>query len=147
MAYGAVLGQTPSVPEIVDVVETGNMNGVTNNAVAEAIAAIPEGVRMQIVSYVGTGTYGASHPCSITADFPIKFALMIGYSQYQSNIMLTPGTMIATFSGTPGFYINNDYSRSYGKTSVDKKTITWYSGTDATQLNESNKTYQVLCVG
>lgn len=42
MAYGAILGQKPQIPQPVDTVQQGNMNAVTSNAVYEAIQAIPE---------------------------------------------------------------------------------------------------------
>ena len=42
MAYGAILGQKPQIPQPVDTVRQGNMNAVTSNAVYEAIQAIPE---------------------------------------------------------------------------------------------------------
>lgn len=42
MAYGAILGQKPQIPQPVDTVQQGNMNAVTSNGVYEAIQAIPE---------------------------------------------------------------------------------------------------------
>lgn len=42
MAYGAILGQKPQIPQPVDTVQQGNMNAVTSNAVYGAIQAIPE---------------------------------------------------------------------------------------------------------
>lgn len=42
------------------------------------VGKIPEVERTEVVSYVGTGTYGSDNPCSVTAKFPIKVAFMVG---------------------------------------------------------------------
>ena len=39
-----------------------------------------EKVRIESGSYVGTGTYGANNPCSLTFDFIPRFFMILGYS-------------------------------------------------------------------
>lgn len=119
----------------------------------------------QVLSYVGTGTYGDGNPCSLTADFPIKMAMIIGYrSSYEdetkdtimmyssessaSHVML--GDVLSdAYTANNGFtYGKYAYKNSYGKKSNGGKTISWYHTKDAKyQVNESGYTYYFLAVG
>ena len=57
MAYGAILGQKPQIPQPVDTVQQGNMNAVTSNAVYEAIQGIATGLNVEMGSYIGDNIY------------------------------------------------------------------------------------------
>ena len=114
----------------------------------------------KIVSYVGTGTYGASNPCSITADFPIKFAKFLGWVQnnlgyfipiesMQGSIgeqfTILPDTLSSNFKSYQGFCSYDNFD-SYSK--YVPNTIYWYHLMGANQqFNLSGNTYYVLCVG
>lgn len=111
---------------------------------------------MQIVSYVGTGTYGVSNPCSITASFPIDVAFMLsdrtGTSPVENNtgsvcIMVSSYLSATSYSSGFGFSWAGTYP-CYGKRSLDRKTFYWYNSSAANmQFNVSGNTYYVLCVG
>lgn len=89
--------------------------------------------RIEVVSYVGTGTYGSSNPCSITASFPIKVAFMLSafragnsYSYY----VMVSDDLSTSFEKYKGFMINdnsydNSHGYSFGKRSDDGKTFQW----------------------
>lgn len=111
--------------------------------------------RIQTGSYVGTGTYGANNPCSLTFDFEPKFLLF-----FQQNIiqnypdayppvprndkvwsLITEGIWANNI-----LYINYENARSEGYV-VNKivwgKTVTWYSvnleqGVDGVIENNKN---------
>lgn len=114
----------------------------------------------QVVSYVGTGTFGAGNPCSITAGFPIKSATVLGmlirrtgkfYNVQESSNGSALSVVTSLLSGayTNGLGFNQDMGQdSYGKISSNRKTYSWYSVANATyQLNEANIQYFVLCRG
>lgn len=97
-------------------------------------------------SYVGTGTYGPGNPNSITADFPIKLAIIIRYSSGRN--MITPefssmsqAFLTTSFVNGAGFPYNTS-DLTYGKMSSDGKTYSWYHSTNVNyQQNTSGYTY------
>lgn len=119
----------------------------------EYLGKLGDKSRMQIVSYVGTGTYGASHPCSITADFPIKSAMCLGFVARRAWKELTesssrnvvPAALTTEYKVFFGFCFGAYSSSSYAKKSSDGKTINWYNKvSDELQLNQSGNTYYFL---
>ena len=111
--------------------------------------------RIQTGSYVGTGTYGANNPCSLTFDFEPKFLLF-----FQQNIIqnypdasppLPPIDNVWSLI-TEGIWANNIlnicYENAYRKGCVVNKvawgkTVTWYSvnlsqGSDGVIENNNN---------
>lgn len=124
--------------------------------VSEALGLPNTFTQMQIVSYVGTGTYGESNPCSITANFPIKIAIFLG--QISSNTWLEPsGSQVE--KNVISFLLDDNYKSGlgfrdgggtkYSKISDDKKTIYWYNDNNGAsyQLNYSGETYYFLLIG
>lgn len=99
-------------------------------------------------SYVGTGTYGANNPNSLTFDFAPKIVwiyAVFGYfnalktpsGNYVSNIL--PMDFIPTeYTENLGLHLGSYGNESWGKKSADGKTLSWYStdGVDA----QGNKT-------
>lgn len=112
----------------------------------EYLGKLGDKTRMQVISYVGTGTYGASNPCSITADFPIKVAISL-YHYISGSIFMISDELGVDYTPDKGFD-NNNANYSFGKKSYDGKTLTWYStrGQDA-QFNNSGYTYYFLAIG
>lgn len=123
-------------------------------------AAIPEGTtieylgklgdkaRVQVVSYVGTGTYGESNPCSITAGFKIKAAIMMyHYIPSSGSLFMISDELSTNYTADIGFSeVNANYS--WGKKSADGKTLSWYGTRSASgQFNDSGYKYYVLCIG
>ena len=116
-----------------------------------------------IVSYAGTGTYGANSPCAITADFPIKHFWCVGRGSAKALVVNPDVYREQIKSGSYYMWFNVDekltetYQKAYGfegryttdymKRSADGKTISWYSESAAYQLNESNKNYYFLVLG
>lgn len=125
----------------------------------EYLGKLGDKARVQVVSYVGTGTYGADNPCSITADFKIKLAMMLGYfaTGYGLINMLAGSSatniLIASVIGTEykqhdGFTVDRYNYPAYGKISKDQKTFSWY-GTDSSgdYYNSSGYPYYILVIG
>lgn len=112
----------------------------------EYLGKLGDKTRVQVISYVGTGTYGADNPCSITADFPIKVAISL-YHYISGSIFMISDELSVNYTPDKGFD-NNNANYSFGKKSHDGKTLTWYStrGQDA-QFNNSGYTYYFLAIG
>ncbi len=110
--------------------------------------------RMQLVSYVGTGTYTATNPCSLTFDFAPKVVLYLGASpdnastldRYTKRAMFADGL---TTNNTTYLGFSKDTANypGYGGKSADGKTFHWYAGGSAEyQLNKSGTTYYFLAL-
>lgn len=139
-------------------------NYVTKRQPVTGYAAIPAGTtieylgklgdkaRVQVVSYVGTGTYGANNPCSITADFKIKVARFVAaYKHGGSNGVSTTNAVMTGDSLTTSYQEHMGTGNSsgyYAKKSSDGKTFSWYqTGSSTNQLNYSGAKYWVLIIG
>lgn len=137
------------------------------NVVSEVSEALglPDGglAQVQVVSYVGTGTYGESNPCSITADFPIKLVIYLGnkstsgrflsscYKSLSNNIAI-PSLWPISYTSGYGIYQGSgslNESWFYGKKNADGTNLSWYltSAYPENQLNTSGYTYYFLCQG
>lgn len=114
----------------------------------------------EIVSYTGTGTYGADNPNSITFSRAPKLIIMIGGRATIGNLrwfqlganeeewiyMLPTEALSAEFEAMIGFG-NNVNSGVYGKKSKDGKTISWYNqGRASWQYNDSDRVYYLLAL-
>ena len=102
--------------------------------------------RIQMGSYVGTGTYGKNNPCSLTFDFvPKVFILSNNYSE-----------TVILYNQT---YASNAYSSSYGLVEINltwnNNQVSWYatvnSGLESygpnKQANVSGATYRYCIIG
>lgn len=110
---------------------------------------------MQVVSYVGTGTYGQNNPQKVSVDFKINSILYLGYksreygfyhmfSGNQSRVYVNINQVSTVYEHYIGFHDNGEYV--YGKKSQDEKTFFWYSSNSA-GLNSSGNTYYFLVIG
>lgn len=114
----------------------------------EYLGKLGDKARVQVVSYVGTGTYGDGNQCSITANFKIKSAIMMyHYMPSAGSIFMIPDELSTGYTSDIGFSeVNANYS--WAKKSADGKTLFWYGTRSASgQFNESGRTYYVLCIG
>lgn len=128
----------------------------------EYLGRLGDKARVQVVSYVGTGTYGESNPCSISADFPIKVILFISYRHLVNN----SDDVISSYFTTNNYtydvtsmwleQVSTNYKQytgigregNYGKKSNDGRTYYWYSTSDAyEQGNNKGNTYTFLVIG
>lgn len=99
--------------------------------------------QVQVVSYVGTGTWGAGNPCSITFRFAPKIVLALTHNyrsyngvHYWSSISNFPETVLtmvqasaftAEYSYTAAFSSSTSNRENYfGKKSSDGRTFSWY---------------------
>lgn len=114
----------------------------------EYLGKLGDKARVQVVSYVGTGTYGKNNPCSITAGFKIKAAIMMyHYIPSSGSLFMIPNELSTNYTADIGFSeANANYS--WGKKSADGKTLSWYGTRSASgQFNDSGYKYYVLCIG
>lgn len=115
-------------------------------------------VKIETGSYVGTGTYGASNPNSITFGFVPKFVMIwidanVSLS-YTFGIMNTVSAGNTFPSSSSAGYFRSGSGSSSGTTRdsfsrIDGNTIYWYTtSSNATdQLNNNNTTYYYLAIG
>lgn len=105
-------------------------------------------MRLGIGSYVGTGTFGANSPMTITFPFPIKiFAFNTSDSAViEPSTFFFADTVPTSFTSKPNVTI--DGQRIYMKKGADSKSLIWYNTEWAKgQLNEASKTYYYLYGG
>lgn len=125
----------------------------------EYLGVLGDKIRMQIVSYIGTGTSGEATPCSITADFKFKTAEYLGLfrgtsfspavTDIDSRDKVLSEAITTEFTAYSGF-CSDDAQFSFGKKSKDGKTITWYSqynDKQVYQLNEAGVKYYFRFLG
>ena len=114
----------------------------------EYLGVLGDKIRMQIVSYIGTGTSGEATPCSITADFKFKTAEYLGslrggslspaVTYIDARDKVLSEAITTEFTAYSGFCLD-DSPDSFGKKSEDGKTITWYSRYNNRQSNQLNE--------
>lgn len=107
------------------------------------------GPRIETGSYVGTGTYGASNPCSLTFDFTPKIVLMHtgathAYSEYTH-------CMVFVWNITNSFDVGSR-ADSRNIVTYSGNTMSWYNNTGNSasagqQLNGSGTTYWYTAIG
>lgn len=127
------------------------------NTTIEYLGCLGDKARVRVVSYVGTGTYGADNPNSLTFDFPPKVVMFLrgykkGFTQFgrltvshsDDNKVVTPESLATTYTRYNGF---GGPFGSYAKKSEDGKTIFWYNEQPSTQGNDTGYTYYFLAIG
>lgn len=130
----------------------------------EYLGKLGDKARVQVVSYVGTGTYGESNPCSISVDFPMKAIVFFAristingnkralpyfsdtrYANDVSSVLVEQ--VPKTYSQFLGLG-NNYYGKNFGKRSEDRKSYYWYNiDSSDNQGNLANSTYYFLVIG
>ena len=121
----------------------------------EYLGKLGDKARVQVVSYVGTGTYGKDNPCSITADFKINTILFLGFLGNNGNMLINNyatramiGDVLTTeYVASRGFSDQNSSYPTYGKKSADGKTFSWYHEYNTSyQCNNSGFKYYYLVI-
>ena len=119
--------------------ESKGGTGVTS---LSAMLTAAGGARIQIGSYVGTGTYGASNPCSLTFDFVPKCVIVANKSmpefnlgtsfrvvimiQGQTNSQVQSSALYVSWTGnTVRYYTTDNMSLSGGGINVRSETYLW----------------------
>ena len=97
--------------------------------------------KIQTGSYTGTGTYGASNPCSLTFDFVPQFVYVRKSGYYQIEY-----PVIFLWIGKIGKLTNQyGYSITF---MLNGNTLSWYGDNGAEyQGNLSGVTYDYLAIG
>lgn len=104
------------------------------------------------ISYLGTGNYGESSPCSLTFKIPPKYVWWSYQAYYDgaSTSVIGPGygtivdmdALKTTYTKGVGFSSSNEHNTVYTKKSADGRTLTWYNTDSAMgQLNEAGDRY------
>lgn len=126
-------------------------NGV-NGEISDVLAQLGTKARVQTGSYVGTGTYGASNPCSLTFDFtPRLFCIYYEEIAFYTNSAMDTilkyigGSVNAIFpnnlstSEWGGFY--SDYttypSNATFYINFSGDTVSWYNTSSSTTSGEN----------
>lgn len=121
----------------------------------EYLGKLGDKARVQVVSYVGTGTYGKDNPCSITADFKINTILFLSFLGNNGNMLINNyatramiGDVLTTeYVASRGFSDQNSSYPTYGKKSADGKTFSWYHEYNSSyQCNNSGFKYYYLVI-
>nr|DAU65985.1 MAG TPA: hypothetical protein [Caudoviricetes sp.] len=123
----------------------------------EYLGKLGDKARVQVVSYVGTGTYGSDHPNSLTFDFVPKVVMFLrgykkGFTQYHSLCstydtdipVIVTADLSENFTSFNGFGYYND---AYAKKDTTGRVISWYNIKSAlNQANENGITYYFLAI-
>ena len=121
----------------------------------EYLGKLGDKARVQVVSYIGTNTYGQNNPQKVSVDFRINSILYLGYYRHehgfyhifngnQSRVYVNINQVSTFYERYIGFHSNGEYV--YGKKSQDEKTFFWYSS-NGVSLNSSGYTYYFLVIG
>lgn len=134
---------------------------IPSGTTIEYLGVLGEKSKIQVLSYVGTGTSGEANACSVTASFPIEVLFFLGYTGTIYSEPDAPGIvngywgdrepgvmfgkyLTTTFAERMAFNGNN--GMSLGKKSADGKTFYWYNRT-AVVTNASGLSYYFLALG
>lgn len=126
----------------------------------EYLGKLGDKARVQVVSYVGTGTYGESNPNSLTFNFApkiVKFLFQVevgignhskieNFQQDGEQYYMVSDRLTTEFAQGEGFGYNSYAVR--GKKSADGKTFAWYTdiGSQA-QGNQKGMKYYFVAIG
>lgn len=113
----------------------GEQNGLYYRMYGKYIEkTIHDKAKIQTGSYVGTGTSGASNPCSLTFSFVPKVFILRDNSSNDHSIWLAGMTNLCGVKICP--------------VTVSDKTISWYYTSGVTgQMNTANTTYYWVAIG
>ena len=118
----------------------------------EYLGKLGDKARVQVVSYVGTGTYGSGNPNSLMFDFVPKLVVIRANGAahvFVYTLLFLPGTLTKTFQengyvnligdSEPG--LSNAYAR------VSGRTLAWYSNGYNLQANYKGAKYTAVAIG
>ena len=127
-----------------------------NDVFQQIKSLIENRAKIQIGSYVGTGTYGPSNPCSLTFNFKPEYIQLIISNSYSIPVYNNGSIQITTGAWTK--LLKTTYEIGLGQTqwgsyaTLNKmvgNTIYWYTeGSNASyQFNSLNVTYNYIAIG
>ena len=113
----------------------------------EYLGKLGNKAKVQVVSYVGTGTYGSSNPNSLTFDFAPKVVIVNGHrvmSSYTNSysIILSPqsGAGVSILGSNRGYVY-------WVICEATDRTVSWYADSYSNQLNERGMKYVAVAIG
>lgn len=102
-----------------------------------------DGVKIEVGSYLGTGTYGASNPNKLTFDFVPKAVVFTS-----PNSPMMPPVYIEGKTTFGAFEAENTNYLTVVRVTASGKTLSWYNANSAYyQGNGSGNTYHYLAIG
>lgn len=109
------------------------------NTTIEYLGCLGDKARVQVVSYVGTGTYGSSNPNSLTFDFVPKAVFLFSADTYNK--------CFVAYGDTTGFVFDSDATVVL-HVSWNGKNISWFNtDNDLRQHNVSGYKYRAIAIG
>lgn len=109
------------------------------NTTIEYLGCLGDKARVQVVSYVGTGTYGSSNPNSLTFDFVPKAVFLFSADTYNK--------CFVAYGDTTGFVFDSDATVVL-HVSWNGKNISWFNtNNDLRQHNVSGYKYRAIAIG
>lgn len=120
------------------------INSGVNSEISDVLAQLGMKAKIQTGSYVGTGTYGADNPCSLTFDKKPKALFISGLGAGSNDKYLTaviipdaPNT-VESVSAASGFNLYIEYNNN---------TISWHGYGDAGyQANKEGYNYYYCAI-
>ena len=101
--------------------------------------------RCEVVSYAGTGQYGASHPSELTFAFAPKAIVYLDQWYYSGSQQSEDAMDVALLDFVTETYANNHGFGAMSQKSADGKTYRWYSTASASgQKNQSGRDYYFI---
>lgn len=116
----------------------------------EYLGKLGDKARVQVVSYVGTGTYGSGHPNSLTFDFAPKMVIISSAPVNNSYVyiaIMVPDAGIYSVVISTVFEYESRTPGGSGTVTKNNKTITFHSGSENIQLNRSGIKYTAVAIG
>ena len=105
----------------------------------EYLGKLGDKARVQVLSYVGTGTYGESNPNSLTFDFVPKVIMVRDNDKGTRFLGAIYGMEFAVVKYSDGSFVSMIWN---------KKTVSWYSTDDPYyQMNSNGTKYYAVAIG
>lgn len=105
----------------------------------EYLGKLGDKARVQVVSYVGTGTYGSDHPTTVTFDFVPK--VVIAHCKNDAQYRF-----IAPY-GIKSTLVRNSLNDKSLDITWKNKTMSYKNNSPGLQMNTSGLTYIVVAIG
>lgn len=139
--YAATSGTT-----ITDYLTSADENAYTEGTVGdttiEYLGQLGGGAKIEVGSYVGTGTYGSSNPNVLTFGFEPKLVVITVDGSQRANLgvfVRDAGKLNAYWYGANGYVVTLAW---------DKKGVSWHSTNNAlNQLNSEGTKYPYIAIG
>ena len=121
------------------------INSGVDNEISDVLAQSDTKAKIQIGSYVGTGTFGADNPNTLTFDFAPKAVIVQRANQTTNNsygrVIAIPGMTQVNNGGSAN---NDDYVATV---SFSSNSFSMYSISASGQMNNSGVTYVYIGIG